>query len=168
LTQAFDLSSAVLEKPLYHRRNTDMSRDFSEVYLYNFEDLKLGQTASIARTVSEADILAFAGVSGDSNPVHVDEEFAASTMFKGRIAHGVLSVSYISTVIGTKLPGPGTIYLSQSVKFKAPVRIGDTVVTRVTITALEADKRRATLSTVCTVGDNEVTVGEAQILLPKR
>ncbi|MCL1825172.1 MAG: MaoC family dehydratase [Betaproteobacteria bacterium] len=145
-----------------------MSRDFSEVYLYNFEDLKVGQTASIARTVSEADILAFAGVSGDSNPVHVDEEFAASTMFKGRIAHGILSVSYISTVIGTKLPGPGTIYLSQSVKFKAPVRIGDTVVTRVTVTALEADKRRATLSTVCTVGDNEVTVGEAQILLPKR
>ncbi|MCL2589460.1 MAG: MaoC family dehydratase [Betaproteobacteria bacterium] len=145
-----------------------MPRDFSEAYLYNFEDLTVGQTASIARTVSEADILAFAGVSGDTNPVHVDEEFAASTMFKGRIAHGILSVSYISTVIGTKLPGPGTIYLSQSVKLKAPVRIGDTVVARVTVTALEADKRRATLSTVCTVNDAEVTVGEAQILLPKR
>jgi len=145
-----------------------MPRDFSEVYLYNFEDLKEGQTASIARTVSEADILAFSGVSGDTNPVHVDQEFAASTMFKGRIAHGILSVSYISTVIGTKLPGPGAIYLSQSVKFKAPVRIGDTVVARVTVTALEPDKRRVTLSTVCTVGEAEVTVGEAQVLLPKR
>jgi len=145
-----------------------MPRDFTEAYLYNFEDLTVGQTASIARTVSEADILAFAGVSGDSNPVHVDEEFAASTMFKGRIAHGILSVSYISTVIGTKLPGPGTIYLSQTAKFKAPVRIGDTVVTRVTVTALEADKRRVTMSTICTVGDAEVTVGEAQVLLPKR
>ena len=144
-----------------------MSRDFSEVYLYNFEDLSVGQTASIARTVSEADILAFAGFSGDTNPVHVDQEFAASTMFKGRIAHGMLSVSYISTVLGTKLPGPGAIYLSQTVKFKAPVRIGDTVVTRATITALETEKRRVTLSTVCTVGDAEVTVGEAQILLPK-
>jgi 3-hydroxybutyryl-CoA dehydratase len=150
------------------KRSTNMPRDFSEVYLYNFEDLTVGQTASIARTVSEADILAFAGVSGDTNPVHVDEEFAASTMFKGRIAHGMLSVSYISTVLGTKLPGPGAIYLSQSVKFKAPVRIGDTVVTRATVTALEAEKRRVTLSTVCTVGDAEVTVGEAQILLPKR
>jgi len=145
-----------------------MARDFSEVYLYNFEDLKVGQTASIARTVSEADILTFAGASGDINPVHVDEEFAASTMFKGRIAHGILSVSHISAVIGTKLPGPGAIYLSQSAKFKAPVRIGDTVVARVTITALETDKRRVTLATVCTVGETEVTVGEAQVLLPKR
>jgi 3-hydroxybutyryl-CoA dehydratase len=144
-----------------------MPRDFSEVYLFNFEDLKVGQNASIARTVSEAEILAFAGVSGDTNPVHVDEEFAASTMFKGRIAHGILLVSYISTVLGTKLPGPGAIYLSQSVKFKAPVRIGDTVVTRCTITNLEAEKRRVTLSTVCTVNDVEVTVGEAQIMLPK-
>ena len=145
-----------------------MPRDFSEVYLYNFEDLKVGQTASAARTVSEADILAFAGGSGDSNPVHVDQEFAASTPFKGRIAHGILSAAYISTVIGTKLPGPGTIYLSQSLKFKAPVRVGDTVLARVTVSALEPEKRRATLSTVCTVGDTEVTVGEATVLLPKR
>ncbi|MDR1423146.1 MAG: MaoC family dehydratase [Azoarcus sp.] len=145
-----------------------MPRDFSEVYLYNFEDLKVGQTASTARTVSEADILAFAGVSGDNNPVHVDQEFAASTPFKGRIAHGILSASYISTVIGTKLPGPGTIYLSQNLKFKAPVRVGDTVLARVTVSALEPEKRRATLTTVCTVGDTEVTVGEATVLLPKR
>ncbi|MDR3323450.1 MAG: MaoC family dehydratase [Zoogloeaceae bacterium] len=143
-----------------------MPRDFSEVFLYNFEDLKEGQTASVARTVSEADILAFAGVSGDTNPVHVDQEFAAGTMFKGRIAHGMLSAAYISTVLGTKLPGPGAIYLSQSLKFKAPVKIGDTVVARVTVTALKAEKRRVTLSTVCTVGDTEVTVGEAEILLP--
>jgi len=144
-----------------------MPRDFSEIYLYNFEDLKLGQTAAISRTVSEADILAFAGVSGDMNPVHLDEEFAVSTMFKSRIAHGMLSVSYISTVLGTKLPGPGAIYLSQSVRFKAPVHIGDTVVTRATVTALEPDKRHVTLSTVCMVGDTKVTTGEAHIMLPK-
>jgi 3-hydroxybutyryl-CoA dehydratase len=149
------------------KRSIAMPRDFAEVYLYNFEDLKEGQTASIARTVSEADIFSFAGVSGDTNPVHVDQEFAASTMFKGRIAHGMLSAAYISTVLGTKLPGPGAIYLSQTVKFKAPVRIGDTVVARATITALDPEKRRITLSTICTVGDTEVTVGEAQIMLPK-
>jgi 3-hydroxybutyryl-CoA dehydratase len=149
-----------------NKRSIVMPRDFSEVYLYNFEDLTVGQTASIARTVSEADILAFAGVSGDTNPVHVDQEFAANTAFKGRIAHGILSVAYISTVLGTKLPGPGAIYLSQTAKFKAPVRIGDTVVTRVTVTALKPEKRRVTLSTVSSVGDTEVTVGEAEILLP--
>jgi 3-hydroxybutyryl-CoA dehydratase len=145
-----------------------MPRDFSEVYLYSFEDLREGQTAAIARTVSEADILAFAGVSGDSNPVHVDQEFAADTMFKGRIAHGMLSAAYISTVLGTKLPGPGAIYLSQTLKFKAPVHIGDTVVARATVIALKPEKRRVTLSTVCTVGDTEVTVGEAEIFLPAR
>jgi 3-hydroxybutyryl-CoA dehydratase len=162
------LSGASPGKRRTEKRSIAMPRDFSEIYLYNFEDLKEGQTASIARTVSEADILAFAGVSGDTNPVHVDQEFAASTMFKGRIAHGMLSAAYISTVLGTKLPGPGAIYLSQTVRFKAPVRIGDTVVTRATITALDPEKRRVTLSTVCTIGDAEVTVGEAQILLPKR
>ena len=144
-----------------------MARDFNEVYLYNFEDLTVGQTASVARTVSAADILAFAGVSGDTNPVHLDEEFADGTLFKGRIAHGILSVSYFSTVIGTKLPGPGAIYLSQTAKFKAPVRIGDTVLTRVTVTALEPEKRRITLSTVASVGEVDVTVGEAVVLLPK-
>ncbi|MBP7614765.1 MAG: MaoC family dehydratase [Thauera sp.] len=143
-------------------------RDFSEVYGLNFEDLFVGRTASASRTVSEADILMFAGVSGDTNPVHLDEEFAASTMFGGRIAHGMLSAGLISAVFGTRLPGPGCIYLSQTLKFKAPVKIGDTVVARVTIKELKNEKRRALFSTVCTVGDRVVLDGEAEILVPAR
>lgn len=143
-------------------------RDFSEMYGYNFEDLKEGMTAAASRTVTDADILMFAGVSGDTNPVHLDGEFAASTMFGGRIAHGMLSAAYISTVFGTRLPGPGCIYLSQTLKFKAPVKVGDTVVARVTLTALKPEKRRAVFSTVCTVGATEVLTGEAEIFIPPR
>ena len=143
-------------------------RNLSECYGYDFEQLQVGMSASIGRTVSEADILAFAGVSGDNNPVHVDQEFAASTMFEGRIAHGMLSASYISTVFGTRLPGPGCIYLSQSLRFKAPVRVGDTVVARVTVTALNPQKRRASFETVCTVAGKVVLEGEAEIMIPAR
>lgn len=143
-------------------------RDFSEVYGYRFEDLELGMSAAVSRTVSEADILMFAGVSGDTNPVHLDQEFAASTMFGGRIAHGMLSAGLISAVFGTRLPGPGCIYLSQNLKFKAPVKIGDTVVARVTVKELKAEKRRAVFSTVCTVGASVVVDGEAELLIPAR
>lgn len=143
-------------------------RDFSEVYGYRFEDLELGMSAAVSRTVSEADILMFAGVSGDTNPVHLDQEFAASTMFGGRIAHGMLSAGLISAVFGTRLPGPGCIYLSQNLKFKAPVKIGDTVVARVTVKELKAEKRRAVFSTVCTVGASVVLDGEAELLIPAR
>ncbi|MGL1833274.1 MaoC family dehydratase [Rhodocyclaceae bacterium SMB388] len=147
---------------------SDSKRDFSECYGYDFEDLTVGMTASIGRTVSEADILAFAGVSGDTNPVHLDAEFAASTMFAGRIAHGMLSASYVSTVFGTRLPGPGCIYVSQSLRFKAPVRVGDTVVARVTVTALDPDKRRASFDTVCTVAGKTVLDGQAVLMIPAR
>ena len=147
---------------------SDTTRDFSECYGYDFEDLTVGMTASIGRTVSEADILAFAAVSGDTNPVHLDAEFAASTMFAGRIAHGMLSASYVSTVFGTRLPGPGCIYVSQSLRFKAPVRVGDTVVARVTVTALDPDKRRASFDTVCTVGGKAVLDGQAVLMMPAR
>ena len=92
---------------------------------YDIEDLEVGMSASFAKTITEADIVMFAGVSGDMNPVHLDAEYAEKTVFKGRIAHGMLSAAFISTVLGTKLPGPGTVYLAQSLKFKAPVRIGD-------------------------------------------
>jgi 3-hydroxybutyryl-CoA dehydratase len=101
-----------------------------------FEDLSLGQEASLSNTVSEADIVAFADVSGDRNPVHLDADYAATTMFKERIAHGMLSAAYISAVFGMKLPGPGAIYISQTLKFKAPVKIGDTVVTTVRVAEL--------------------------------
>ena len=133
-----------------------------------FEDLKLGQTAVYARTLTEADIVLFAGISGDTNPVHINEEFASATMFSGRIAHGMLTAAFISTVIGTRLPGPGSIYVSQSLRFKAPVRTGDTLVARATITDLVPEKRRATLSTTVSVGDKVVLEGEAVVLVPRR
>ena len=147
---------------------SNTQRDFSEVYSHRFEDLELDMSASVSRTVSEADILMFAGVSGDTNAVHLDQEFAASTMFGGRIAHGMLSAGLISAVFGTRLPGPGSIYLSQTLKFKAPVKIGDTVVARVTVKELKTEKRRAVFSTVCSVGSTVVLEGEAELLIPSR
>ncbi|MBN9698132.1 MAG: MaoC family dehydratase [Zoogloea sp.] len=141
---------------------------FEEFYGYKFEELTVGQSAVYARTVTEADIFAFAGVSGDFNPVHVNEELAAASMFGGRIAHGMLSAGFISTVLGTKLPGPGSIYLSQSLKFKAPVKIGDTVVARCTIKELNPEKRKVKFDTVCTVRGKVVVEGEADIMVPAR
>src|SRR5437763_13792545 len=123
-------------------------------------------TAIHSKTVTEADVVLFAGISGDINPVHLDNDYARDTMFKGRIAHGMLSASFISTVLGTKLPGPGAIYLSQTLKFKAPVRPGETVVARATITAI--DKRRVTLATTCQIGEIVVIEGEAIVMVPSR
>ena len=134
----------------------------------DFEDLAVGQTASFSKTITEADILLFAAVSGDTNPVHIDAEAAAASMFKQRIAHGMLSASLISTVLGTRLPGPGTIYLAQNLKFRAPVTIGQTVTATVEVTALDPAKRRATLSTTCTVGGKPVIEGEASVMLPAK
>lgn len=135
---------------------------------YFIEDLSVGMTAVFAKTVTEADIVLFAGVSGDTNPVHLNEEYASTTMFKGRIAHGMLSAGFISAMLGTKLPGPGCIYMSQSLKFKAPVRAGDTVVARGTVSEVIAAKRRVIIQTVCTVGDTVVLEGEAMLMVPTR
>jgi 3-hydroxybutyryl-CoA dehydratase len=107
-----------------------MEPSMRNLHGYCLEDIEVGMSASYSKTVTEADILLFSGVSGDTNPVHLDQEFAAATMFKGRIAHGMLSASLLSTVFGTKLPGPGCIYLTQNLRFKAPVRAGDTVLAR--------------------------------------
>ena len=136
------------------------------LYLDDFEVGQRFETAS--RTVTEADIVLFAGISGDTNPVHINEEFASGTMFSGRIAHGMLTASLISTVIGTRLPGPGAIYVSQTLRFKAPVRIGDTVTARATITDLVPEKRRATIATVATVRNKVVLEGEAVVMVPQR
>ncbi|HEV7458406.1 MAG TPA: MaoC family dehydratase [Roseococcus sp.] len=135
---------------------------------FAFEELSLGQTARFSKTITEADILMFAAVSGDTNPVHIDAEHAAGTMFKQRIAHGMLSAGLISAVLGTRLPGPGTIYMGQTLKFRAPVKIGDTVTAVVEVTALDAAKRRATLSTTCLVGGKPVIEGEATVMVPAR
>jgi len=130
-----------------------------------FDDISLGQSDFFEKTVTEADITAFAEVTGDTNPVHMDEDYAAGTMFKTRIAHGMLSAGFISTVLGTKLPGPGCIYLSQSLKFKAPVKIGDTVRAQVTVTELVEKKKFVKFDCVCTVGETVVTEGEALVML---
>jgi 3-hydroxybutyryl-CoA dehydratase len=140
----------------------------SELSGYFYEDLELGMTAAYARTIGPADLVMFAGISGDTNPMHLNEEYAAATMFEGTIAHGFLSSSFISTVIGTRLPGPGCVYISQSLKFKAPVRPGDTVTARAAITELDPGRNRATLHTTCTVGTTIVIDGEAVVLVPRR
>jgi 3-hydroxybutyryl-CoA dehydratase len=133
---------------------------------YKFEDLRVGMSAAFAKTITEADIVMFAGVSGDNNAIHINEEFAASTLFKGRIAHGMLSASVISAAIANKLPGPGTVYMSQSLRFRAPVRAGDTVRATVTVKAIMPEKYRVLLGTDCTVGGQVVIEGEALVALP--
>ena len=133
---------------------------------YQIEDLTVGQTAELSKTVTSADIVMFAEVTGDTNPVHMDEEFASATMFKGRIAHGMLSAGFISAVLGAHMPGPGAIYISQTMKFKAPVRIGDTVTARCTVTKIDTTRRRVTLDTTCLVGDKVVVDGEASLMIP--
>jgi 3-hydroxybutyryl-CoA dehydratase len=132
------------------------------------EDLSLGQSADLSRVVSAADIDAFAAVTGDHNPVHLDETYAAATRFGGRIAHGMLSAGYISAILGAHMPGPGAIYLSQTLRFRRPVRIGDTVVASATITEIDAARARVTLKTVCKVGGDVVVDGEAVVLAPRR
>ena len=132
-----------------------------------YEELQVGQEASLSSLVNESVIVAFADVSGDRNPVHLDAAYAAGTMFKERIAHGMLSAAFISAVVGMELPGPGAIYVSQTLNFKAPVKIGDTVVSTVRIVELMA-KRRVRFSTVCTVAGKTVVEGEAVMMVPGR
>jgi 3-hydroxybutyryl-CoA dehydratase len=135
---------------------------------YFFEDLSPGMSAVFSKTITEADLLMFAGVSGDTNPLHLDEEFASRTMFESRIAHGMLTASLVSTVLGTKLPGPGAVYVSQAVRFLAPVRVGDTVVARAVVREIIPEKRRIKLATSCQVGDKLVLDGEAVLMVPLR
>lgn len=135
---------------------------------YTIDQLQAGQQASFTKTISESDVYLYAGLTGDLNPAHVNEEYAKSTRFGTRIAHGMLSGGLISAVIGMQLPGPGTIYLGQNLKFVAPVRIGDTVTATVTVTALDLVKNRVTLETVCTNQEGTVLItGEALAMPPK-
>lgn len=135
---------------------------------YYIDDLKPGMSESFSHTVTERDIALFGEVSGDMNPAHFDAEFAATTPFKTRIAHGVLSASYISTVLGMKMPGPGSIFISLTTRFKAPVRIGDTVVATCTVKEVLAEKRRVSFDCACKVGDTVVVEGEAVVMPPPR
>lgn len=135
---------------------------------YCLEDLSVGQSAEAVHVVTEADIARFAEVSGDHNPVHLDEAYAQTTRFKGRIAHGMLSASYISALIGNTMPGPGTIYVSQSLNFKRPVRIGDEVTTRVSIESIDLAKGLVTISTACLVRGKAVLDGQAVVMVSRR
>ena len=140
-----------------------------QVKSYYFEDLEVGLEGSLTKSVAEADIMTFAGVSGDSNPVHIDAEYAAGTMFKERISHGMLTASYVSAVFGMKLPGPGAIYISQTLNFKRPVKIGDTITARVTLKELDSDKRRARFDCVCENQDGKAVLdGQAELMVPLR
>lgn len=133
-----------------------------------FEDIQIGDSAEYAKTLTEADILMFSAVSGDDNPVHINQEYAESSMFETRIAHGMLTASLISTVVGTRLPGNGTVYLSQSTRFKAPVKIGETVTARVTVTELDPAKKRVKFATACLVKGKVVLEGESLVIAPSR
>lgn len=135
---------------------------------YYFDDLRVGMSASHSKVIGLEDIQIFAELTGDNNPVHLNQEFAEQTMFKGRIAHGMLTASLLSTVIGTRLPGPGCIYVSQSLNFRAPVRIGDTVTATARITELFAKRRRAIFACDCAVNERTVLDGEAVIMVPQR
>jgi len=134
----------------------------------HFEDLALGMTETLSKTVLASDVVGFAEVSGDRNPIHLSEHFAARTPFRTRIAHGLYTASLISAVLGTRLPGPGAIYLSQTLNFHAPVHIGDTVVVTVEVAELVERGRRARLRCVCTVDGRTVLDGEALVKVPTR
>lgn len=140
----------------------------SEITGHFIEDLSVGMEAHFAKMISDADISSFAEVSGDTNPMHLDDAYASKTRFGGRIAHGMLSASLISAVIGTQLPGPGAIYMSQSLRFRAPVKPGDRATARVTVATIDPVKRRATLTCTVHVGETLVIDGEAMVMVPSK
>ena len=139
-----------------------------ERFGYYFEELEVGMEASYVKNITAEDIDVFAVLSGDDNPIHLDEDFAARSIFKKRIAHGILTASFISTVLGTKLPGPGCIYVSQSLNFRAPVHIGDEVIAQVRIRDLIEKRRRAVICCDCSVNGDTVLDGEAVLMVPSR
>jgi 3-hydroxybutyryl-CoA dehydratase len=132
------------------------------------KDLEIGDSAERVFAITDEAVCAFAAVSGDDNPVHLDDDYARRTAFRGRVAHGMLLGAHISAVLGKDLPGPGSIYLSQTLSFEQPVKIGVEVVVRVTVAAKDETSRKLTLATVCTVGDQVVATGEAVVIPPRR
>jgi 3-hydroxybutyryl-CoA dehydratase len=147
---------------------TSKESGMDQIVGYFPENLSVGMSESIIKTITEVDIVMFAQVSGDTNPVHLDEDYAAASPFKTRIAHGMLAGSLFSAVLGTKLPGPGTIYLSQNLKFKAPVRIGETVEARVTVAEINESKKRIHLECICSVGETIVIEGDAVVMVSSK
>jgi 3-hydroxybutyryl-CoA dehydratase len=132
------------------------------------DQIRMGDTAEFTKTISESDIYLFAGLTGDLNPAHINEQYAQNTFFKARIAHGMLMAGFISAVIGMQLPGPGSIYIRQELNFLAPARIGDTITARVEVAQIQSEKNRIALRTTCTNQENKLVLdGEATISPPK-
>lgn len=132
------------------------------------EEIKIGMKASYSQTISDADIKAFSEISGDKNPVHMDENYAGKSQFKKRIAHGLMSASYFSALFGTKIPGEGCVYVSQSLEFKRPVYIGDTVTATVIVEKIDLKKRRVFFRTICEVNNKLVIDGKAELFVPHK
>lgn len=130
-------------------------------------EIKIGMSESYSQTISEADVKAYAGISGDRNPVHMDDEYAEKSRYKKRIAHGMISSSFFSALFGTKLPGPGCVYVNQSLNFKRPVYIGDTVTAIITVTKIDEIKSRVYFDTICKVKNKIVIDGQAELYIPK-
>lgn len=142
--------------------------EFELLHGFYIEDLKIGQEEILAKTITEADIILFAGLTGDNNPVHTSDDFASKTIFKKKVAHGFLTASLISNVIGTKLPGPGSIYIKQSLSFLAPVYCGDNIIVRVIVKEVNSKNNRVKLSTFCEKNGKKILDGEAEILVRSR
>lgn len=136
--------------------------------MYKLDDIKVGMSASYSQTITDADIKAFADISGDKNPVHIDETYAKESRFEKHIAHGMLSSSFFSALFGTKLPGYGCIYVGQNLKFRKPVYIGDMVTATIEVTLVDIKKRRVYFNTYCKVGKSKVITGTAEIYIPER
>ncbi|MDX7730667.1 MaoC family dehydratase [Aeromonas caviae] len=135
--------------------------------MYKLEEIKVGMSESYSQTITDADVKDYSGISGDKNPVHMDEEYAKASRFGKRIAHGMLSSGFFSALFGTKLPGQGCVYVSQSLKFRKPVYIGDTVTATVEVTSVDIDRRRVFFDTYCKVGKSKVITGVAEIYIPE-
>ena len=130
------------------------------------EEIKIGMNVSYSQTITDADVKAFSGISGDRNPIHLDEQYAEKSRYKKRIAHGLMTASYFSALFGTKIPGEGCVYVSQSLNFKRPVYIGDTVVATVEVISVDLAKKRVFFRTTCKVKNKVVTDGEAELFVP--
>lgn len=145
-----------------------MSEPFETLHGYYVEDLEVGMSATISKTFAESDVAVYAQLSMDTNPLHLDEEFATHTRAGGRVLHGMITASLISALIGTRLPGPGCLWMGQDMRFRAPVRIGETVRAEAQIVELDRGKQRVVLATTCRVGENTVLEGRATVWVPSR
>lgn len=143
-----------------------MVNDNSVINSYDINEIKIGASASYSQTITDADIKTFAGISGDNNPIHMDDNYASNSRYKKRIAHGLLSASFFSALFGTKIPGYGCVYVSQNLNFKRPVYLGDTVVAKITVISIDHEKKRVKFKTICLVRNKIVIEGVAEIFVP--